>query len=36
MTFILSAKLSCILLARTEISLRVFAYEISGNQGQET
>jgi hypothetical protein len=36
MTFIRSQKLSCILLARTEISLHVFAYESSGNKGQET
>lgn len=33
MTFIRSAKLSCILLARTEISLHVFAYEIEQEPG---
>ena len=33
MTFIRSPKLSCILLARTEISLRVFAYEIQRQPG---
>ena len=33
MTFVKSPKLSCILLARTEISLRVFAYEYQRQPG---
>jgi len=36
MTFIRSLGPSCVLLARTEISLHVFAYDSSGKQGQET